>query len=109
MRGGEGCATSPPIPCAPVGWSALLFLLPFCPQGSAGQCGATLSGRAAGVWEPDAILPRWKERLKLVSLDFRYCYQYQYDGHKKISATPNVDFVEVLPGTRFPQTPSEMP
>ena len=43
-------------PCAPVGCSALLFVLPFCPQGSAGQCGATPSRRAAGVRKTDAML-----------------------------------------------------
>jgi len=31
------------FPYAPIGYSALLLLLPYCLQGRAGQCGATLS------------------------------------------------------------------
>lgn len=39
MNSDEGKA----FPYAPIGYSALLLLLPYCLQGRAGQCGATLS------------------------------------------------------------------
>lgn len=39
MNSDEGKA----FPYAPIDYSALLLLLPYCLQGRAGQCGATLS------------------------------------------------------------------
>ena len=56
------------FPYAPIGCSALLFLLPFCTQEELAN----------------AVLPF----RDVLPISFRYCYHYRYNGHKKIQQFP---------------------